>query len=256
MEKSFKTPKNVSTPFLDFEISRFVKINDLRRRYVSIPNARWVAYAAAGAATALTGSHSAEAEIHYSGLINAKFAGFAVKSFGLVAGEVLQFRHNINYYSTYSKDGGSAFFAIGPSAFVAGFYTCAFNSNVASVSNLERNAVVSERPFVSGGGLMATHSGFGCGGGNRGQFSSAGIGFIGFKFNAGSGDQYGWARVEMFDLGRNKFRLIDYAYGDPGDRVRAGKKFGGHAPTLESLGGLAIGAAGLLAWRKRRSAKL
>jgi hypothetical protein len=233
-----------------------MKPRKLRPKRIAIANSRWTAYAAAGAATALAGIHSAEAEIHYSGLINAKFAGFAVKTFELIPGEDLQFRHNINYYSTYSKDGGSAFFAIFPSAFVAGFYTCAFNSNVASVSNLERNAVVSERPFVPGGGLMATHSGFSCGGGNRGQFSSDGIGFIGFKFNAGSGDQYGWARVEMFDLGRNKFRLIDYAYGDPGDRVRAGQKFGGHAPNLESLGGLAIGAAGLFAWRKRRSANL
>ena len=227
------------------------------RRPTCIPKARWAAYAAAGAATGFASIHSAEAEIHYSGIVNAKFAGNTTQTFEVVPGEILEFQHNIHYYGTSTKTGGSAFFHIfGPDALVAGFYTCATPFDVASVSNLERNAVVSERPFVPGGGLMATHSGFGCGGGNRGQFSSAGIGFIGFKFNAGSGDQYGWARVEMFDLGRNKFRLIDYAYGDPGDRVRAGKKFGGHAPTLESLGGLAIGAAGLLAWRKRRSAKL
>ena len=82
------------------------------------------------------------------------------------------------------------------------------------------------------------------------------MGLIGFKFNTGSGDQYGWARVAMFGAGRNKFKLVDYAYGDPGDRVRAGQKLGGHAPSLESLGGLAIGAAGLLAWRYRRACKL
>ena len=234
-----------------------MKPQKLRSRAIAITSSRWAAYATAGAATALAGIHSAEAEIHYSGLINAKFAGEASRNFPLVAGVSFGLDHNIHYYSTYSKDGGSADFGIGPNAFVAGFYiTCGSDTSVASVSNLERNAVISERPFVPGGGLIATASGNGCGGGNRGQFRSAGVGFIGFKFNAGSGDQYGWARVEMFDLGRNKFRLIDYAYGDPGDRIRTGQKFGGHSPSLESLGGLAIGAAGLLAWRKRRSASL
>ena len=85
--------------------------------------------------------------------------------------------------------------------------------------------------------------------GPEGSSERWGIGFIGFKFNTGGGDQYGWARIEMI-LGRNRFKLIDYAYGDPGDRIKAGEKFGGHMPTLESLAGLAIGAAGLLAWRR------
>jgi LPXTG-motif cell wall-anchored protein len=47
--------------------------------------------------------------------------------------------------------------------------------------------------------------------------------------------------------------VVDYAYGDPGDTVFAGQKSGDSAPRLESLGGLAIGAAGLLAWRRRKS---
>jgi hypothetical protein len=47
-------------------------------------------------------------------------------------------------------------------------------------------------------------------------------------------------RSEAFGLPRNQFRLVDYAYGDPGDRVRAGEKSGGHTSTLESLGTLAL----------------
>jgi hypothetical protein len=39
----------------------------------SIAKTRWASYAAAGAATALTGSHSAEAAIHYSGILNVPF---------------------------------------------------------------------------------------------------------------------------------------------------------------------------------------
>ena len=39
-------------------------------KHASIAKTRWAAYAAAGAATALAGSHSAEAAIHYSGPLN------------------------------------------------------------------------------------------------------------------------------------------------------------------------------------------
>jgi MYXO-CTERM domain-containing protein len=46
--------------------------------------------------------------------------------------------------------------------------------------------------------------------------------------------------------------VVDYAYGDPGDVVKAGQKMDHSAPELESLGGLAVGATGLLAWRRRR----
>jgi MYXO-CTERM domain-containing protein len=51
---------------------------------------------------------------------------------------------------------------------------------------------------------------------------------------------------------RNTFEVVDYAYGDPGDRVFAGQMSdSGAPPVLESLGGLALGAVGLLAWRRR-----
>ena len=84
-----------------------------------------------------------------------------------------------------------------------------------------------------------------------GQFRG-GTGFIGFKFNNGSGDQYGWARVQVGGSHNFPFKLIDYAYGDVGDTIGAGQKSGHDKPELESLGGLALGALGLLAWRKSR----
>jgi hypothetical protein len=58
------------------------------------------------------------------------------------------------------------------------------------------------------------------------------------------------------------FILRDFAYGDVGDRIRAGQTSSSEmvpqesndiAPQEGSLGALALGAAGLLAWRKRRS---
>jgi hypothetical protein len=86
-----------------------------------------------------------------------------------------------------------------------------------------------------------------------GNFLNRGFGLVGFKFNNGAGDQYGWVRVKMLGGARNMLSVIDYAYGDPGDIVKAGQKSDDSGPALESLGGLALGATGLLAWRGRRS---
>jgi hypothetical protein len=230
------------------------------RKSAVITNSRWVAYATAGAASALTCVDSARATIHYSGPINHKFFGSSYEYFQLdQIQDQFYLGHDPHYYSTFTRDGGSAFFGIfgNAGASFAGYYvSCAYNSEIASVSNLSRAEAISTRPFVPGGrGLMATVEGFDCGGGWRGQFLQAGIGFIGFKFNNGSGDQYGWARIEMREFSsKHQFKLIDYAYGDVGDRIKAGQKSSHEqAPDRGSLGWLAAGAAGLLAWRKSRS---
>src|SRR5205814_10636819 len=44
-----------------------------RRQTAKVSHSRWLAYATASAATALAGSHSLEAAIHYSGLVDEKF---------------------------------------------------------------------------------------------------------------------------------------------------------------------------------------
>ena len=55
-------------------------------------NSRWVAYGIAGAATAL-GATTAEAEIHYSGIIN-ELIFFTEATFPLSNGAVLWFKHS------------------------------------------------------------------------------------------------------------------------------------------------------------------
>jgi hypothetical protein len=95
------------------------------------------------------------------------------------------------------------------------------------------------------------------GGDLQGQGMHRGIGFIGFRFNNGAGVQYGWARIKISGVPHYDFVLLDYAYADPGERLTAGQTLENtsseeQAPDQGSLGGLALGAVGLLAWRKSR----
>src|SRR5439155_23792703 len=118
-------------------------------------------------------------------------------------------------------------------------------------SKLNLRDAISARPFAQGAAFLAYDLYFNfwysCG-----NFRDRGSGLVGFKFNNGAGDQYGWVRVKMLDGRKNMFWVIDYAYGDPGDRVLAGQTGANtSAPVLESLGGLALGAAGLVGWRRR-----
>ncbi len=226
---------------------------------LSVSNCRWTAYATAAAATgfAAAGIATADAEIHYSGVVDAKFIRSKTRSFpldpaGLAA---LQFSHFPHFYSTSNRDGGSAFVKV-LSGSVAGYYaTCASGDHVATVSNLSFGETIAYRPFVAPlrGGALGTREGLGCGGRTRGQFLQRGTGFIAFRFDNGSGDQYGWARVRMKGATLNEFILVDYAYGDPGDRIKAGQTSSSRVPTVESLGGLALGATGLFAWRQRHT---
>ena len=98
-----------------------------------------------------------------------------------------------------------------------------------------------------------------------GQFSPVGgigRGFVGFRFNTGNGMQYGWARISTKDFiinGRHHIRdnIKDYAWGDVGDVILTGQKSSSGdmvdaVTDSGSIGLLALGAAGLIAWRKRR----
>src|SRR5216117_161910 len=81
-----------------------MKINNLRFKPASIPKTRWVAYAAAGAATALAGSQSAEAAIHYSGRVNELFLVGDADSFKLDRpGDFFRLLHTSYGYGAQDK---------------------------------------------------------------------------------------------------------------------------------------------------------
>jgi MYXO-CTERM domain-containing protein len=156
--------------------------------------------------------------------------------------------------------GGKAHFGIlgRAGASLAGFYNPCPSAHVVSMSKLNRGQLISRRPFLahnSGllGGFQGPCSTY------PGQFDSGDLGFIGFRFNNGNGDQYGWVRVKFANRAPidYDFWLIDYAYADPGEPIRAGQTSSDEmVPEEGSLGWLALGAAGVLAWRPRRSRKL
>jgi hypothetical protein len=248
----FRWVEKVLTP-LPFSIhARCMKA--VKRKSASIPNSRWLAYATAGAASTFACTHSAEGTIHYSGPINRVFKGCdRTATFRLDRrGDFIRLRHSsLGCSSSYS---GSGFFNVGAlaGASIAGFYNnCGFPPHYISASNLKRGQLISSRPFVP----AQAHSAVLAANGTHcpGQFPE-GVGFIGFKFNNGSGDQYGWVRIQTRADIFHPFILRDYAYGDVGDRIRAGQTSSNEmVPAEGSLGGLALGAAGLLAWRKSRS---
>jgi hypothetical protein len=229
-----------------------------------ITNSRWLAYATAGAASAFTTVNSTEGAIHYSGRIGEYFGPSSDKSarFQLdQPGDSIRLRHSFKFCCT-STYGGLAHFGVfgGADAGFAGFY-CPTNPRFRSASKLDRGELISMRPFLARNpGLIAaalfTY--------RQGQFDSGDLDFIAFKFNNGSGDQYGWVRIMMGTRFPSDydFWLVDYAYADPGEPIRAGQTSSNDmvpeesndiVPQEGSLGGLALGAAGLMAWRKRRS---
>lgn len=219
-----------------------------RKNYAAkIPTSRWLAYAGAGAATALTGATSVDAEIHYSGRVDVTFRGDETKSVAFPLdqpGDSIVFSHRTNY------SGGAYFGAVGlrSGAFV-GTYSSGLELPI--VLRLKQNdRYISEDPFLNYTGTMVgaiNHI-------VRGEWRK-GIGFVGFRFDNGAGKQYGWARVRMDGRSANfRFKVLDYAYADPGEPIKPGQRSSSsmNAPDEGSLGLLAAGAAGVALWRQRR----
>jgi hypothetical protein len=213
-----------------------------RHKCVSVSASRWIAYASAGAASALASATSAEAEIHYSGPINILFPPDAPKVKKLPldqAADYLVFKRG--------KEAGNvgAFFRLRAGLGVGQFVGQEFSTH-ASVSAIRGDRYVSRGHFTypayTYGTLKDPH------------FTSPS--FVGFRFNGGSGFQYGWARV-YFNKDTLDFTVIDYAWADPGEPIKTGQTSSStfsEGTNEGSLGLLALGAAGLRAWLKSRVA--
>lgn len=229
---------------------------------LTFSDARWLAYAAAGVASAI-GSGTSEAEIHYSGIINSKFIdGDFTKKFALdnSARLIFVYGYGVPYNGHFYY---GAWFGIRGAAVSNQFrgYETQFGSLF--VSRLAPGKPVSQGQFLekSQSALAFLGGSYGNGAwGSRGQGQGRTGGFIGFRFDKGEGKQYGWARLRLRNpvvgVGEG-FILVDYAWGDPGDAITTGQTTSnGDAvsaiPGSGSLGLLAMGGAGLQAWRESR----
>ena len=214
-----------------------------RNKLAPLNNSRWLAYATASAATTFVGANVAEADIHYSGPINQHFAaatssqtvgyfnlGNSANRFGLAQTNFVTSVGAAKFGIFGAVSGAFVGFAASGYDYVS---KLAFGANI-NGGNFDAAAII---------GTMAFAYGY-----PNSQWLPAGTGFIGFRFNAGGGLQYGWARVTMDGAPGNTFTLVDYAYGDVGDNITAGE-----VPEPGSLALLALGGVGLVAWRKRRA---
>jgi hypothetical protein len=229
---------------------------------LNLSTSRWLAYAAAGAASGLVSAPCAEGAIHYSGILPERFTGFDGKAFPLAPGASIVFNHFPHF--TYTEGSTSIFFAgfaavdmLGGS--IAGFTkTCIYTNFDATASNLASGASIAQQPFTQKTGILVNLSqSNGCSL-FRGEFISDQSGYVGFRFDIGKGMQYGWARLRVHNSFTANYRLFDNAYADPGETIRAGQRRERNRSGVaeESLGALALGAAGVTAWRKRRQHRL
>ena len=189
-----------------------------------------------------------------------KFARFSLDQ----PGDFFELVRNVDSYG-----GGFDSFRLGgiASAAVGGYRVAFYQGTVRFYSTYASKLLFGQRisagqftQIISNLGAIVVGDRYGLGGQGL-QWRSPGAGFIGFRFNNGAGVQYGWVRIKIDRSGGIlvPFELFDYAYADPGEPITAGQMSSDEqapveqAPDQGSLGWLALGAVGLLAWRKNRS---
>jgi hypothetical protein len=218
----------------------------------TVSKTRWAAYSAASAATLLAGVPAAKGEIHYSGPLNIKVPPNGNHHISLPLdqrGDSIVFEHLHSTLGIFQQ-----FVGFKAEGRVSASFRSSSGFDYIFVDRLERSDFVSAGSFNKGRdylnyfGTMAWRY--------YGPFFARGSGYVGFAFNGGAGKQYGWVRLIMAGgLRGNAFKIVDYAYADPGEPIQAGQTRSTHekeSPALGSLGLLAAGASGLLLWRKHR----
>jgi hypothetical protein len=209
----------------------------------------WRLYAAAGAAALAAGS-AADASIIY-GNLNVDLtipngapahASTVKKTFtidGVVESAVLR-------RAPGGTGGPGAFFA---SAKVGGpLNVFVFGSSVSAAVNFGKGQAIGGNYLLAGLETLAGREG------NEvpedGLFTGGRIGYAGFQL--GNGD-LGWLQIQVptNNAYPDELKILGYAYNDAsGAPINAGQ--GASVPEPSALGLLALGSAGVLAWRRRR----
>ncbi len=129
------------------------------------------------------------------------------------------------------------------------------NRSVASLSNGELVATATGAQWTVGGNRGHQYL-FGLESGSWmfGEFTSGNTGYIGVRFNPGAGNLYGWIHVSSIAADYSSYQIDGWAYDDSGASIKAGQ-MPSVVPEPSSTALFAAGAAGMVAFRKRKKKK-
>ncbi len=220
-------------------------------------NPNWRLYAAAGAA-ALAFTTGADASIIYSGPQDLQFRVPAGGTLKIGSEQVaVSGRHsafvttsgsNVNLGSLKMRfPNGYAIGVLGRDILKLNSGAAINTGHLTGAYGLLRGGLLRKASVIPSMNLRFSSNDFG-----TGQ-----TGFIGLKFDAGvNGGGWGWIRVEPeagADGVPDALEVVDWAYNDAGGGITAGQTVGPSVPEPSALGLLALGSAGVLAWRRRRN---
>ena len=232
------------------------------RRKVAVNPKKFSTYALASAA-AFVGAETADAEITVVTVnvpvndtdVDSSGVGYQI-FFGDASSFHLDFYHYLNSEPPrfgFATGGGQVFPYDSvtnptPGVSVAGF------SDTGSyyLSNVAAGAAISALTnWIPGStfGSFAYGSGY-----LNSQVQSRGIGVLAVRWdNDGGGPNdlsYGWVRISVEGVAGNGLGIIDYGFAEPGQALKVNQR----VPEPGSLACLALGAVGLISWRRRRKA--
>lgn len=247
-------------------MSKGARNHKRREKSTLIKNARWAGYVAAGAATTMMGQEVAQAGIIHVDPIDTVI-GAVIPSSG-VATSLAQFdlngdgaldiqfkQENLNplgQANAFVDVLSNSIAAYGENLIAGQWYPYgkyAFNlvpgallsANSPSYVNSSFPGWLVQYGWMASGGLgTGTYSS---------QFQQAGPGYVGVQFKSVAGTHFGWVRVEMTGDAYNGITVTDWAYNSTPDAPI----LVGQVPEPGSLGLLALGGVGVLAWRKKRA---